>query len=172
MRKKIYVLDAAAVLHGFPIGEEKHEIVMSEKTMEEVISKKEILDLYLNIGKLKKAKPSDSCVKQVIDVAKETGDYAELTDADVDTIAIALTYLQLGNDVVLITDDYSIQNVANKLSIQYKPITTTGIKYEIKWVTYCPGCKSKYYDIDENIGICPKCGHTLSRKAVKKLKVK
>jgi len=171
MCDEIYVLDTSAILYGVNVGELSGKVVMSRKASNEVISKREILDFYVSVGKIEVIDPCEAHVKRILEVAKATGDLPYLTEADVDTLALALRYLEEGKKVTLISDDFSVQNVARKVGIPYKPIATQGIKYEISWVVYCPGCKAVYVKAGK-IGVCPRCGHVLSRKAIKKLKLR
>jgi UPF0271 protein len=66
----------------------------------------------------------------------------------------------------IISDDYSIQNIATKLGIESKGLASMGIKKVIEWRIYCPGCKKNYEktSIDKT---CLVCGTTLMRKPKK-----
>lgn len=59
------------------------------------------------------------------------------------------------NDVMILTDDYSIQNVASELKIKFETISQSGITKRFKWIYQCRGCGKKF---KENISICPICG--------------
>lgn len=85
--------------------------------------------------------------------ARATGDDARLSQVDVSLLAIAKDL-----DAVILTDDYSIQNLARYLNIQYSPVGIEGIKELIKWRYQCTGCRNIW---DKNYPECPICGHHL-----------
>ena len=63
----------------------------------------------------------------------------------------------------IISDDFSISNVAKNLRLKISPVMTGGIKDVGKWVHYCPGCRSNHKNGKE----CPMCGTPLKRKLLK-----
>ena len=69
-------------------------------------------------------------------------------------LALALDVNQ-EDEATIITDDYSIQNVANELKIKFNPISQDGITKSFKWTYRCSGCGKKF---NENIKTCPICG--------------
>jgi len=90
--------------------------------------------------------------------AKKSGDFPNLSDEDISTIALSL---QLKAE--LVTDDFALSNVAKNLSIKVIPVMTSGIKNVIIWKYYCPGCKTNFSKVSE----CPRCGNKLKRKPLK-----
>ena len=92
-------------------------------------------------------------VKVVKDVAKKSGDLGRLSDIDITVIALALDL-----DGIILTDDYSIQNVSKIMNIPYKAVGTEGIKKVEKWNYRCTGC-GKWFK--ENSPECPICGHAM-----------
>ena len=58
----------------------------------------------------------------------------------------------------LISDDYSIQNVANVLGIECIPMEQRGIKKVYYWKYKCRGCGKVY---DRHIKECQICGKEL-----------
>src|SRR4051812_20261320 len=56
-------------------------------------------------------------IQKVIAAARETGDYAKLSEADISIIALALQ-LEIG----LVTNDYAVANVATTLKITVKSV--------------------------------------------------
>ena len=85
--------------------------------------------------------------------AKKSGDIGRLSDVDVTVIALALDL-----EGIILTDDYSIQNVAKIMGIEYRPVGMKGIKKVEKWNYQCTGCKKWF---KENSPECPICGHSL-----------
>jgi UPF0271 protein len=91
--------------------------------------------------------------------------------ADKQVLALALELKDIGYQPQIVTDDYSIQNVANQLSIQFAPLMTFGIRYRFLWALYCPACHRKY-PADYRSKRCEICGTELKRKPLEKTPVK
>lgn len=102
-----------------------------------------------------------------MNVSKKVGDIRYLSEADLKVLALAMEIKEKGIIPVIITDDYSIQNIANKINIEFKSLITFGIKHRIKWILYCPACYKKYPS-DYNFNSCEVCGTVLKRKPNKK----
>jgi rRNA maturation endonuclease Nob1 len=66
----------------------------------------------------------------------------------------------------VVTDDYSIQNVAKQMEIEFTALATYGIKRLLKWITYCPACH-KQYPANNKSKECLICGTKLKRKPCK-----
>ncbi|MCS7144602.1 MAG: NOB1 family endonuclease [Archaeoglobaceae archaeon] len=131
-------------------------------TVPEVVS--EILDdnssLYFSVKDLRVESASQESLKMVIEVSNKTGDIHKLSETDLKVLAKALDEKEKGNEVVLVTDDYSIQNVAMALGINFENVIHPRISKGFKWVRVCRGCGRK---VDSNI--CPICGcETVVRK--------
>jgi UPF0271 protein len=60
-----------------------------------------------------------------------------------------------------VTDDYAMQNVAEKLEVPVEVINQDGITEQREWTFQCQGCGREF---DENHDRCPICGSELSRK--------
>ncbi|HEX69286.1 MAG TPA: hypothetical protein ENG10_03210, partial [Candidatus Bathyarchaeota archaeon] len=54
--------------------------------------------------------------------SKRTGDFKYLSQADIEVLALALQLKNSGENPTVVTDDYSMQNVANKLGIEFSPL--------------------------------------------------
>jgi len=100
--------------------------------------------------------PSDDSVKQVKKAARESGDLGELSNTDLRLIAAALEL-----DATLVTDDYAMQNVAERLDVDVEVIAREGITEEREWKFQCAGCGRTF---DEQKDRCPICGSDLTRK--------
>lgn len=105
---------------------------------------------------LKVSEPSMASLLEIKKAAISTGDDARLSPVDISILALAK---ELG--AVLLSDDYSIQNVARYLSIPFKGVGMKEIKEVIKWSYRCTGC-GKYWD--KNMDECPICGSPLKSK--------
>ena len=94
--------------------------------------------------------PSKEALARVRQGAAETGDDARLSEADIEVLALAL---ELGLPVL--TDDYSIQNLAEHLDIVHVPVGERGIRRKVRWTYRCKGC-GRYFE--ERTDECPVCG--------------
>lgn len=94
--------------------------------------------------------PSILAVKAVREAAAKTGDSRRLSETDIELLALAQ---ELGYE--LITDDYSIQNLATVLGIKTKGMDQSGIKEVFEWQAKCTGC-GKLFAAD--VRICDVCG--------------
>jgi len=102
--------------------------------------------------------PEHRFIITVNDAAKKSGDFPNLSHEDISAISLSL---QL--EAELVTDDFTISNVAKNLNIKVIPLMTSGIKNVIIWKYYCPGCKTNFSKVTE----CPRCGNRLKRKPMK-----
>ncbi|MEG9194480.1 MAG: NOB1 family endonuclease [Archaeoglobales archaeon] len=155
---RVYVLDSNAIF-------QRKAIYENMVTVPEVVS--EILDenssIYFTIKGLRVERASDKSTTIVKEVSSKTGDIYRLSETDLKVLAKALDEKEKGNEVVLVTDDYSIQNVAMALGIKFETVVHQGISKGFKWVRVCKGCGRK---IDSEI--CPICGSEAVIRKVKK----
>ncbi len=100
--------------------------------------------------------PAPEAITNVERAARGSGDLAELSGTDVRLIA---TTLEL--HATLVTDDYAMQNVAERLDLAVEPIAREGITEEREWQFQCVGCNRTF---EENRERCPICGSDLTRK--------
>ena len=68
---------------------------------------------------------------------------------------------------MVVTDDYSIQNVLKIMGIPYRSVLTKGIEDVVGWVKICKGCKKKYPS-DTVLIECEICGSPIYRKRINK----
>jgi UPF0271 protein len=109
---------------------------------------------------LKVSAPSAGSLREVKEAAKGTGDDARLSPTDLEVLALAK---DLG--AVLLTDDYSIQNLARVMGVKFRAVGTKGIKEVIKWTYRCTGCRREW---DQNYPDCPVCGSPLRSRRSRK----
>ncbi len=97
---------------------------------------------------------------------ENSGDILRLSEVDKQVVALAVTLRKKFYPVV-VTDDYSIQNILKILNIPYKSVLTQGITEVYGWIKICRGCRKKYppdYDYEE----CEICGSAVYMKPTKK----
>jgi UPF0271 protein len=94
--------------------------------------------------------PSDRSLRKVSEESEKTGDSRRLSEADKELLALAL---DLGYE--LITDDYSIQNLARAMGIPARGFDQKGITEVFEWQAKCKGC-GKLFPAD--VRVCDVCG--------------
>lgn len=167
--RKAIVLDTSAFVAGFDpfaIGEEQFTVPM----VKDEISENSMAGLKFNIaeesGKLIVRMPDEDSLKKVKESATSVGDSFFLSEPDTQVLALALQLKTQGYAPLVATDDYSMQNVANRLGMKFAALITFGIRRELQWIRYCPACRRKY-PADYGSRTCEVCGTQLKRKPLR-----
>ncbi|WP_380679023.1 NOB1 family endonuclease [Salinigranum sp. GCM10025319] len=100
--------------------------------------------------------PTEGTVAKVRRAARETGDADVLSETDTRLVAAAFEL-----DATLVTDDYAMQNVADRLDVPCEVIAHDGITETRQWRFQCQGCGREFDDQHDR---CPICGMELTRK--------
>jgi len=103
--------------------------------------------------------------------SKLTGDFNALSKTDILLVALALELIKTtNNEIIIYTNDYSMENLCSELNLKFKPLFKNGIKSKIYFEVYCPYCKTTYKseDLYKN---CERCGLKLKRRFLKKEKI-
>jgi UPF0271 protein len=149
----MYVLDASAFIHEYHTDESIASIPLVREELEDEHAYRfdalEGSGMHLHI-------PEDETVDRIERAARETGDYGELSETDIRLISAAFEL-----DATLVTDDYAMQNVAEKLGVALEVIARDGIDEQRDWQFQCAGCGREF---DEHHDRCPICGTDLTRK--------
>jgi UPF0271 protein len=164
----VYVLDTSAVLAGILSTGTSEDMYATPLVIAEVNKKldKDTSSISLNFKNLYVQEPSLETIKKIIEKAETFGEIGNLSATDISVLALGLDLSQ-SNNVEIISDDYSIQNIASTLGLKYSSVTNKGIESIIKWEYYCKGCRKKFSTVTKN-GICPICGSEIVRKPVEK----
>lgn len=117
--------------------------------------------------KLRVRMPKIYFLKKVKEASESVGDVRYLSEADIQVLALALELKSTGLDPLIVTDDYSIQNVANNIGVNFTSLVTYGIRFRFNWILYCPACHRKYPS-DYKFKSCEVCGTELKRKPLRK----
>ncbi len=164
--KRIVVLDTSAFVAGFDPFSQSNEQVTVPKVEEEIRRNSMVkmrLETAIESGKVKVQAPTqESCAKLEASATK-AGDIYKLSAADKQLLALAIELKTQGYTPQIITDDYSIQNVATQVSIEFRSLATFGIKRLLEWIRYCPACH-KQYPANCKFKECQICGTELKRK--------
>ena len=114
-------------------------------------------------GKVTLKSPAQEAVEKVEECAIEVGDSFYLSETDKQVLALALDLKNSGFIPQIVTDDYSIQNVAKRLGIEFTSLATFGIRRLLEWMRYCPACHREYAANCASTE-CLVCGTALKRK--------
>ena len=154
------VLDSSAFYAGIPFSSNEPSYITSlvYNEIEHIKKDHDAIRILIETKRLTINEPDNKFVIAANDAAKKSGDFSNLSDEDISTIALSL---QLKAE--LVTDDFAVSNVAKNLNIKVIPVMTAGIKNIVTWRYYCPGCKIDLSRVTE----CPRCGNKLKRKAMK-----
>jgi endoribonuclease Nob1 len=169
----VIVLDTSAFIAGFDplaVPEEQYTVPEVENELNEDSMPWMRFNAAVENGKVTIRKPKDVFFQEILEASKQVGDLRYLSEADRQVLALALELKNSGANPVIVTDDYSIQNTANKIGVEFTPLMTFGIKARFKWIIYCPACYRKYSP-DYKPKICEICGTELKRKPKKKTRL-
>ncbi|HLE54406.1 MAG TPA: nucleic acid-binding protein [Thermoplasmata archaeon] len=97
--------------------------------------------------------PGPEALDRVRAASEGTGDAHRLSPTDVELLALALDA-----QATVVTDDYSIQNVALALGVPYETVIEQGITDLWRWTYRCTGCGKDWPAWHE---ACPTCGSPL-----------
>ncbi|PSQ30257.1 DNA-binding protein [Halobacteriales archaeon SW_10_68_16] len=149
----MHVLDSSAFINDYHTDERIATIPLVREELEDESAYRfdamEGSGMHLHI-------PEGETVERIERAARETGDFGELSRTDIRLVAAAFEL-----DGLLVTDDYAMQNVAEKLEVPVEVIDREGIDEQRAWTFQCQGCGREF---DEQRDRCPVCGSELSRK--------
>ncbi len=173
MISKIFVIDTNIFLLGvdfnviqgtfYTTPEILEEIKFSEKTRN-ILHK---VQAGLLSKKLCVKSPSNKFIDEIETQSKITGDYGALSNSDKMLLALALELKnESSQEVVLYTNDYSMENLCTALNVSFSSISKKGIKHQIAWEVYCPYCKESRA-VEDLYKLCDRCGTKLKRRPKK-----
>ncbi len=166
-KTRFCILDASAILSGKPIVLDAVVITSPAVYSEFKPGGRDYRMIqFLKEKGLLVLSPSKESIKIVEKSATKTGDLERLSYADKELLALAVEKNKLaGCETVILTDDYSIQNVASSLDIPFESVLQKGITKKFKWGYICTGCRKKF---KENIKKCPICGKQVKTVVLRK----
>ncbi|MFB6121099.1 MAG: NOB1 family endonuclease [Halobacteriaceae archaeon] len=147
------VLDTTAFIEGYETDEPTATIPRVREELEDASAYRfdamEGSGMHIQI-------PDEAAIDRVRAAARETGDLDALSETDVRLLAAAFEL-----DGTVVTDDYAIQNVAERLGVPVDVIAREGITEQRDWLFQCAGCGREFEEDRER---CPICGSDLTRK--------
>lgn len=168
-RKRAIVIDTSALVAGFDpfsINEEQYTVPLVRDEIAGDTMSSLRFKMALESGKIKTKKPEATFLENMRASASAVGDSFFLSETDLQVLALAFELKTNGYSPLIATDDYSIQNVATEMNIEFAALTTFGIRRRLQWLRYCPACHRKY-PADFKSQKCQVCGTTLKRKPLK-----
>jgi UPF0271 protein len=165
-------LDTSAFLAGFDpfrVGEKQTTVPSVEEEMRSNSMTWVRFKAATESAKILVKRPSDEALEKVEECAIELGDSFFLSETDKEVLALALELKATRSKPQIVTDDYSIQNVAKGLGIGFTSLATFGIRRVLEWMRYCPACHREY-PANCTFTECTICGTNLKRKPRKQLK--
>lgn len=168
MKKQVFILDTSAILSGKPISFGDARIITTPGVSDELHPGGPDFRTFefLKETGLMVHMPSTEAIRRVKKTAKETGDDRRLSMADIEVLAVAIDVNQEPEqEATILSDDYSIQNVASTLQIKFQGFSQKGITKKFKWVSRCPGCGKQFIEITK---FCPICGTATKSSPLRK----
>ena len=164
----VYVLDASAIYNGVLTHNISGIKYIPQCVLEEVrgmMRGEALIEEALLYEELQTIVPDEVILLEIEKQARVTGDIHELSDCDLAVLAVAKSLCLKELDVIILSDDYDIQNLATHIGLVCKGIHWKGITsiHEYFWV--CPGCGNKSKTQTDN---CIECGTEMKRKTYKK----
>jgi UPF0271 protein len=152
------VLDATSFYAGIPFSSQEQSFTtpLVFEEIKHIKKSHDAVQALIDLDRLKIIEPEQENTNFVLEKAKNTGDLSELSKEDVSVLALCV---QLNGE--LVTDDYTVSNVAKHLNLKVIPIMTKGISKVLDSVYICPACSK----IFEKISNCPICGSKLKKKS-------
>jgi UPF0271 protein len=166
MTKRVYVLDASAIIGGFISKKSDNFVTASVISEIKDLKSKISLERAIEDGSITIMEPEPVDIDDVTAVIKKSGDVLRLSSVDIKLVALGFKLKRESMDPMVVTDDYSMQNVLKIVELPYRGVLTEGINEVYGWIKICKGCKKKYppeYDYDE----CEICGTRIIKKRIK-----
>ncbi len=155
------MLDTTAFYAGVPYTNTSENLVTTPDVISEVSNER--TRTLIALSKINVLQAGSEHYKKVKDAARITGDN-ELSKADLSVLALCLSLSAEGNEPVLLSDDFAVENVASRLGIKARPLMTGGIKTAAEWIFFCPACGKIYTKQRPD---CLVCGTKLEKRLKK-----
>jgi endoribonuclease Nob1 len=161
MTEQYIVLDASAFYAGVPYTNTTENLITTPDVISEVSNER--TRSLIALSKINVWQATPEAFKRVKDAAKSTGDN-NMSKADLSVLALCLSIAADGNEAILLSDDFAVENVASRLGIKARPLMTNGITSAAEWVFFCPACGKKY---SKQRPDCLVCGTKLEKRLKK-----
>jgi len=167
---KVLVLDTSAFIMGFNPTHPGE--VYTVQSVEDELIRGTMTELRFRVNKEKGIviikSPSSQAMESVETVSKTTGERDHLSKADREVVALAWDLKQDGQEPIIVSDDYAVQNMAEHLRLGYGSLANFGIVHKFNWIMYCPACHRRTRGPEKS---CRVCGTELKRKVLSRSKI-
>ncbi|HEX5358945.1 MAG TPA: nucleotide-binding protein [Candidatus Nitrosotalea sp.] len=155
------ILDATSFYAGVPFSSQEQSFTtpLVFEEIKHIKKSHDAVQTLIDLGRLQIIEPEEKFLKFILDESKNTGDYSELSKEDMSVLALCV---QLKGE--LVTDDYTVSNVARHLNLKVIPIMTKGISKVLDSVYWCPACNKSFKKMSD----CPICGSKLRKRSSKR----
>jgi len=160
------VLDTSAFIAGHGVTEIEGESYSVPAVRDELIMESIPRIRFENAVRTRRLNiiaPEPEHMEAVRVTLGELGEEGVLSEADTQILALGLQLGSEGYDPIIVSDDYAVQNVADRMGMEFRSLTTRGIKKRYRWTTYCPGCR-RTFDGPVKGNVCTTCGTELKRR--------
>ncbi len=161
MAQQYLVLDTTAFYAGVPYTNTSENLVTTPDVISEVSNER--TRSLIALSKINVLQGTPQNLKTVQEAARKTGD-TSMSKADLSVLALCLNLNEEGNEAILLSDDFAVENVASRLGIKARPLMTNGIKTASEWVFFCPACGKRY---TKQRSDCLVCGTKLEKRLKK-----
>ena len=129
------------------------------------------IEIAIETGKLVVKRSQDKYSNVVVEKSKSSGTTKVLSKNDTSLMGLVLELMDTySEDIILYTNDYSMENLCIMLKIRYEPLYKKGIKEKMYFEVYCPYCRTLHQP--EDLGKkCERCGLQLKKRSLKKEKL-
>src|SRR5207245_3394104 len=130
-RVKLVCLDTSAFIMGF--NPTRPGEVYTVPAVEDELLRGTITQLRFHVnkekGKVIIKTPSLRALESVETVSAKAGEKGHVSQAEREVVALALDLKQDGQDPVIVSDDYAVQNMAEHLHLSYGSLANFGIAH-------------------------------------------
>ena len=154
------VLDTSALI-SWPLSELNGSMIINSQIAELEKFSPTRAQIIQSLG-LIISEPSRDSISEVSKLAVETGDMSGISQTDLTLVALAYS-----KGAVLVTDDYRMQNLAEKLEMEWMAVVMEGISETWEWELRCIGCGSVFDSHEKSshkkreMEECINCGSSL-----------
>jgi UPF0271 protein len=159
-----YVLDTTAFIAKLPLYAPMGRAYTTPSVVSEVRDEESRAgsSIALELGRFEVVQPETRYMSRAEREAVRLGLHVSLSETDISVAALALQLSdKVGCKVVVVTDDYALQNLVAAMGFSYMPVRTRGIRRVEAYVAVCPACG--YVSKRPGERICPRCGSRLRR---------
>jgi UPF0271 protein len=158
----IRLIDAAAVLNNPGFSFSGGGFLTTPLVVGELkdLRSRHLAENALSNSLLRLSEPSQGSLARVREIAAEHG-FSRLSGADISLLALALDLKKQKRAFLLITDDYSVQNLCRLLRIRFDSVIRGKIQKTVSFRKRCSGC-GKNFPEGFSRGQCPDCGSRIT----------